>query len=70
MLKSRDYSGISERLAREGDHVNADFYRNLARFLSVAETPNYLALIEFGGDDTALTDAFRMACVQDALQRV
>ena len=68
MVAARDYSGIAEMLTRQGDdQAGIDFFRELARFLSVTETTNYLALIASAGGDAALAEAFRMACVQDAL---
>jgi hypothetical protein len=70
MAAARDYSGIAEMLTRDGDdQASADFFRQLAQFLSGTETPNYLALIASAGGDTALAEGFRMACVRDALQR-
>lgn len=70
MAEARDYCGIAEMLARdEDDQASADFFRQLAQFLSGTETPNYLALISSAGEDNALAEAFRMACVRDALQR-
>jgi hypothetical protein len=70
MAAARDYSGLAEMLTREGDdQAGANFFRELARFLSGTETPDYLALIASAGADAALADAFRMACVQDALER-
>ena len=69
MTRVRDYRGIAETSGREGDHVNATFFGGLAQFLSVNGTPDYLALIASAGTDAALADAFRMACVEDALQR-
>lgn len=70
MAAARDYSGIAEMLISHGDdQAGADFFRELARFLSEPEPPDYLALIASAGGDAALAEAFRMACVQDALQR-
>jgi hypothetical protein len=68
MAAARDYNGIAQMLTQQRDE-RADFYRDVARFLSGFETPDYLALIASAGGDTALAEAFRMACVQDALQR-
>jgi hypothetical protein len=70
MAAAGDYSGIAEMLTHQGeDQASADFFRGLARFLSVTGVPDYLALIASAGEDSALADAFRMACVRDALQR-
>jgi hypothetical protein len=70
MAATRDYNGIAEMLMQEeNDQARANFFRELARFLSTPETPNYVALIASAGGDRARSDAFRTASVQDALQR-
>jgi hypothetical protein len=70
MASVRDYSGIAEMLTDQGDdQAGADFFHELARFLSGAETPDYLGLIASAGADTVRAEAFRIACVQDALRR-
>jgi hypothetical protein len=69
MAAARDYGGIADILTRQGDDQAASFFRELARFLSGTQTPDYLGLIASAAGDTGLAEAFRMACVQDALQR-
>lgn len=70
MASARDYSGIADMLNLQGgDQADEDFFRELARSLSGAETPNYLGLIASAGGDNVLAEAFRMACIDDALQR-
>src|SRR3546814_5291184 len=47
----------------------ADFYAALDRHLGIATVPDYAALIAEAGQDNALSDAYRMAAVEDARSR-
>lgn len=70
LVRNRDYSGAAiftkETL---GDERGAAFYEALARHLSCQQVPDYRTLIAEAGRDGALSDAYRMACVSDALAR-
>ena len=70
LLHDRNYVGAAA-IAREGlgDETSARFYEALARYLSGTHVPNYHALIAEAGHDIELADAYRMACVRDALSR-
>ncbi|WP_439549056.1 CHAT domain-containing protein [Falsiroseomonas sp.] len=70
LVAARNYAGVAAMLACEANgQPEAKFFTKLAQSLSGAETPDYSALIASADDDTILADAFRMACVRDALQR-
>lgn len=70
LLGTRDYTGVAALLANDPDDVvAAEFYGRLAQFLSGAETPDYRALVASAGSEVARVEAFRMACVSDALKR-
>lgn len=69
-VSSRDYQGAAAIAAEEpGDEASVKFYETLSRFLSVAQVPDYHALIAEAGRDQAMADAYRMASVSDALSR-
>ena len=68
LLASRDYAGAAAVTAKERDG-KTEFYGTLARFLSGDDTPDYKGLIALAGNDISLADAYRMACVSDALSR-
>lgn len=68
LLSSRDYVGAAAMVAEESDG-KAEFYSTLARFLSGDDIPDYNRLIALAGRDTSQADAYRMACVNDALSR-
>jgi hypothetical protein len=66
----RGYARIAAMYAEEeGGHTKAEFYGRLASFLSVPHVPHYHGLIASAGGDISQTDAYRMACVNDALVR-
>jgi hypothetical protein len=70
LIASRDYGRVAAMLADdEKGQSEAEFFTKLAQFLSGTAPPNYNALIASAGDNIALADAYRMACVGDALQR-
>ena len=70
LIDARDYAGASALLAKEpGGQTSAEFYGRLVEHLLVSGTPDYNALIASAGQDLALADALRMACVSDALER-
>ena len=67
---SRDYKGAAAIAAEApGDEASVKFYETLSRFLSVEQVPDYHALLSEAGRDQAMTDAYRMASVSDALSR-
>lgn len=68
LLATRDYAGAAAITANEPDG-RAEFYDNLARFLSDDDIPDYNGLIALAGSDISQADAYRMACVNDALTR-
>ena len=70
LLVARDYAGVAAMVAEEPDgQASAEFYGRLAHFLSGANVPDYHALIRIAGGDISQADAYRMACVSDALER-
>ncbi len=70
METAGDYSGIVEMLtSQENNPDSLDLFHELARFLSGLGTPDYLALAASATGDHSRSEAFRMACVHDALQR-
>jgi len=68
LLVNRDYLGAAAIIAEKSD-IEAEFYNTLAQFLSGEEIPNYSDFIAVAGTDTSLADAYRMACVNDAISR-
>lgn len=68
LLTNRDYAGAAELMAEESDG-EAEFYATLAHFLSGDDTPDYRGFIALADSDNSLADAYRMACVNDALSR-
>lgn len=68
LLFNRDYASAAAMVADESNG-EAEFYSTLARFLSGDEIPDYHGLIALAGTDTSQADAYRMACVYDALSR-
>lgn len=68
LLSKRDYTAAATIMAEESES-EAEFYRVLAQFLTRADTPDYTGLIALAGSDSSLADAYRMACVDDALSR-
>lgn len=68
LLSNRDYAGAAGLVAEESD-CGGEFFNTLARFLSGDDIPDYLGLIALAGSDTSQADAYRMACVNDALSR-
>ena len=70
LLVARDYAGVAAMAAEEPDgQASTEFYDRLARFLSGPDVPDYDALIASAGGDITQVDAYRMACVSDALAR-
>lgn len=67
-LANRDYAGAAAMMANEPDS-KAEFYGTLARFLSGDDMPDYNRLIALAGSDISQAEAYRMACVDDALSR-
>lgn len=67
-IANRDYAGAAVMVAEYSDG-EAEFYGTLARFLSGDEVPDYIGLIALAGSDNSQADAYRMACVNDALLR-
>lgn len=65
LLSNRDYAGAAAMVSEESG-VMAEFYITLAKFLSGRE-PDYDGLIAVAATDPSLTEAYRMACVNDAL---
>jgi len=68
LLADRDYAGAAAITTEEPDG-KAEFYGTLARFLSDDDIPDYKGLIALAGSDISKADAYRMACVNDALSR-
>jgi hypothetical protein len=68
LLTNRDYAGAAAMAAKESDS-RAEFYSNLAQFLSGDDIPDYKGLIDLAGSDTSRADAYRIACANDALAR-
>ncbi len=68
LLANRDYAGAAAMVA-QGSDGKAEFYSTLARFLSGDDIPDYNGLVALAGSDTSQADAYRMACVNDALSR-
>ncbi|MET1110413.1 MAG: hypothetical protein ABWX67_02690, partial [Allosphingosinicella sp.] len=65
-----DYAGAAEFARNDLDDVErAGFYAALARHFTSVDAPDYQALIDEADDDTALSEAYRMACVDDAIKR-
>lgn len=69
LVKNRDYAGAASFTREIGDNRGAMFYEAVARHLLSREVPDYRSLIAEAGRDTALAEAYRMACVRDALAR-
>jgi hypothetical protein len=70
LLAARDYSGIANMASEESEgQANYGFYNRLACFLSGPDIPDYHALIASAGGDISQVDAYRIACVRDALAR-
>ena len=70
LLASRDYAKAADIFAEETDgQANSDFYGTLSEFFSGSEVPEYRALIASARGDISQADAYRMACVEDALAR-
>ena len=65
---NRDYRGAAMLMADEPGG-QAEFYCNIARFLSGDDAPDYNGLIALAGSDISQADAYRIACVNDALSR-
>jgi len=70
LLTARNYARVATMYAEQpGEQVRAEFYQRLANALSIPEVPDYQGLIALAGDDYAQSEAYRMACVDDALAR-
>jgi hypothetical protein len=65
-----DYAGVAASLAMEaGAEARVDYYERLAKYLSVADVPDYHALIASAKGGAELAETLRLACVRDALRR-
>ena len=70
LLLERDYAGVAALMAEEPDSEDSvHFYNKLALYLSSSKNPDYGGLIGSADGDAEQADAFRMACVSDALNR-
>lgn len=70
LFTGRDYAAIAAMAAEEpGGQGRVEFYSRLAKYLSGPDVPDYHALLASAGDDIAQIDAYRIACVSDALAR-
>ena len=70
LVEDGDYAGASRHAVDAmGDETKASFYAALDRHLSGANTPDYASLTAEGGDDMALTEAYRMVAAEDARRR-
>ncbi|MHB8271991.1 CHAT domain-containing protein [Bradyrhizobium sp.] len=70
LLASGDYAGVAASLAKEtGAEARAEYYEQLAKYLSVTGVPDYHATIASAKGEAELAETLRLACVSDALRR-
>lgn len=70
LLAAGDYAAVAAMAADEPNSQDSvEFYSRLAQFLTIPDVPDYYALIASAQGDTVKADAYRMACVSDALGR-
>ena len=70
LLASGNYGDAAALMASNPhDTGGADFYSTLARAFSGPGIPDYHVLIASAGKDAPKSEAYRIACVQDALRR-
>lgn len=66
-LQARDYTAVAD-LWRDEDSAEAEFYDALAAAFTGDQVPDYLGFIQTAKDE-AQADAYRLACVDDAVAR-
>ncbi|MCP1203723.1 CHAT domain-containing protein [Acetobacter oryzoeni] len=69
LLADRDYSGAALFARNHCTDRSTFFYETLGQYLSVSNVPDYRSLIDKADGDVPLSESFRMACVNDALNR-
>lgn len=70
LVSARDFNGAAEvaRVNLSNEKI-ANFFSTLGRHLSCKGVPDYQTLVKEAVNDSALAEAYRMACVDDALKR-